>query len=156
MNAVKIPYLFLLVSLALGFAGCETVRNDVRDRFATPQYQVKVVNVDARKAYDVARAALKKMNYTFERGGPAQGVIHAFGPLDASIAGSPGTARQVLFDAKISVAIEGGSKIEVLFSRMVEDDFNKRPGQGTLLPLRDSPLYEVFFSYVDEALKAQP
>lgn len=155
---MKIYSLLLLVALALGFSGCETVRNDVRERFAAPQYEAKVVAVDQHKAYDLARAALKKMNYTFERGGPAQGVIHAFGPLDASVAGGPGTARQILFDAKISPATEGGIKIEVLFSRMVEDDFNKRPGQGQITPLRvaDTSLYEVFFAYVDEALKAKP
>lgn len=153
---MKNIYLFLLVALALGFAGCETVRNDVKARFATPEYKVKVVTVDQHKAYDAARAALKKMNFTFERGGPAQGIIHAFGPLDASQAGAPGTARQVLFDAKISTAIEGGTKIEILFSRMVEDDFNKRPGQGTMLPLREDSRYEIFFGYVDEALKAKP
>jgi hypothetical protein len=153
---VKNISLILLVSFALGFAGCETVRNDVRERFSAPQYQVKIVNVDQRKAYEAARAALSKMDYTFERGGPAQGLIHAVGPLDASVAGGPGTARQVWFDAKFSPAVEGGTKIEILFSRMVEDDFNKRPGQGSVMPLRDSPLYEVFFSRVDEALKAKP
>jgi len=152
---VKNISLILLVTLALGFAGCETVRNDVRERFAAPQYQAKVVSVDTHKAYEAARTALKQMNYTFERGGPAQGLIHAYGTVDASVAGGPGTARQVYMDVKISVAIEGGSKIEVLFSRMVEDDFNKRPGQGTVSPLRDSPLYEVFFSHIDAALKTK-
>lgn len=148
--------LLLLVTLALGFAGCETVRNDVRECFSAPQYQMKVVTVDQRKAYEIARAALNKMHYTFEKGGPAQGLIHAFGTVDASVAGGPGTARQVFFDAKLSATAEGGTKIEVLFSRMVEDDFNKRPGQGSVTPLRDSPLYEVFFGYVDEAMKPRP
>jgi len=38
---------------------------------------------------------------------------------------------------------------------VVEDNFNKRPGEGSLTPLRDSPIYEAFFGYVDEALKAK-
>lgn len=151
---MKISSLILLVLLAVGFVGCETVRNDVHDRFVAPQYQVKAIATDQHKAFDLARAALKKMNYTFERGGPAQGLIHAFGPLDASQGGGPGTARQVLCDVKLSPAVEGGTKIEVLFSRMVEDDFNKRPGQGSIRPLRDTSLYDVFFGYVDELLKA--
>jgi len=153
---MKLFSLLFLGVIALGFTGCETVRNDVRERFVAPQYQPKVVNVDQHKAYEAARAALAKMGFTFERGGPAQGIIHSVGPMDASVAGGPGTARQMWFDAKLSPAIEGGTKIEVLFSRMVEDDFNKRPGQGSLTPLRDSPLYEVFFGYVDEALKSKP
>jgi hypothetical protein len=46
--------------------------------------------------------------------------------------------------------------IEILFSEMVEDDFNKRPGQGEVTPLRDAPIYEVFFQYVDGVLAAKP
>ena len=152
---MKIVVVLFLAGLALGFAGCESVRNDVREHFAEPQYQSKVVNVDQRKAYEAARAALTKMNYTFERGGPAQGKIHSVGPINTSASG-PGTARQVWFDARLSPALEGGTKIEVLFSQMIEDDFNKRPGQGSLTPMRDSSIYEVFFGYVDEALKAKP
>jgi hypothetical protein len=65
-------------------------------------------------------------------------------------------ARQLLFDAKLSPNIEGsGTKIEVLFSELIEDDFNKRPGQGELTPLRDAPIYEAFFHYFDEALAAK-
>lgn len=152
---MKIATVLFLGIFALGFAGCETVRNDVREHFAAPQYQAKVINVDQHKAYEAARAALAKMNYTFERGGPAQGKIHAVGPIDTRVSG-PGTARQLWFDAKFSPALEGGTKIEVLFSQLIEDDFNKRPGQGSLTPLRDSPMYEVFFGYVDEALKVKP
>lgn len=152
---MKLHAIFFLGVIALGFAGCESVRSDVRERFAAPQYQEKIVNVDQHKAYDAARVALTKMNYKFERGGPAQGVIHALGPINTSASG-PGTARQVWFDAKLSPALDGGTKIEVLFSELVEDDFNKRPGQGALTPLRGSPVYEAFFSYVDEALKTLP
>jgi len=151
---MKIAAVLFLGIFALVFAGCETVRNDVREHFSAPQYQPKIVNVDQRKAYDAARAALVKMGYKFERGGPAQGVIHALGPINTSASG-PGTARQVWFDAKLSPALEGGTKIEVLFSQLIEDDFNKRPGEGALTPLRESSIYEVFFGYVDEILKAK-
>lgn len=130
----------------------------MRERFAAPQYQGRSYAAEQRVVYEAARSALKKMNYTFERGGPAQGVIHAFGPLDASAGGGPGTARQVVFDARIVPDIGSGTglRLEVLFSRTVEDDFNKRPGQAMVTPLHESSLYEVFFSYVDEALKAHP
>jgi hypothetical protein len=127
----------------------------VHEHFAAPVYQSKVVNVDQRKAYEVARAALTKMDFTFERGGPAQGKISALGPMNTSASGR-GTARQLWFEAKLSPAIEGGTKIEVLFSEMVEDDFNKRPGQGALTPLRDSPIYEAYFQYIDGILAGKP
>jgi hypothetical protein len=151
---MKLFALFLLGVLALTFAGCESVRSDFSERFSAPTYEVKIVNVDQRQAYEVTRVALSKMNYTFQRGGPAQGIIHAIGPINTSVNG-PGTARQLWFDAKISPALEGGTKIEVLFSELIEEDFNKRPGEGSLKPLRGSPIYEAFFAYVDEALKAK-
>jgi hypothetical protein len=147
-------FLFLCVFL-LVLTGCEEVRTKVHDRFTGPVYQVKVVNVDQHKAYDAARAALTKMDFTFERGGPAQGVIHAVGPMDTSVTGR-GTARQLWFDAKLSPALEGGTKIEVLFSELVETDFNKRPGQGDLTPLRDPPICDAYFHYIDEILAAKP
>ena len=152
---MKLFPLFFLASILVAFSGCETVRDKVHDRFTEPVYRAKVVKVDQRKAYEVARAALTKINFTFERGGPAQGKIEAIGPLHAS-ATAPGTARQIYLDVKLSPALEGGTKIEILFSEMVEDDFNKRPGQGALNPLRDSSLYEVYFRYIDEALAAKP
>jgi hypothetical protein len=151
---MKIAAHILLGLIALAFAGCESFRSDVAERLAPTQYEVKVVSVDQRRAYEASRAALSKMNYTVERGGPAQGIIHAVGPINTKATGR-GTARQLWFDAKLSPALEGGTKIEILFSEVVEDDFNKRPGEGSLLPLHGSSVYEVFFGYVDEALKAK-
>ena len=147
--------LFFLGAMLVAFTGCESVRSRVQERFAAPVYQSKVVNVDQRKAFEVARAALAKMNFTFERGGPAQGKIAAIGPMHPSPS-APGTARQISADVKLSGGPESGTVIEILFSEMVEDDFNKRPGQGELTPLRDAPIYEVFFSYVDGELSAKP
>lgn len=148
--------LFFFSAFLLVLTGCESVRTKVQERFTNPEYQAKVVTADQHKAYEAARAALNKMNYTFERGGPAQGKLAAVGPMDTSAAGR-GTARQTWFDARLSPDLEGsGTRIEILFSELVEDDFNKRPGQGELTPLRDSPLYAVFFRYVDEALAAKP
>ena len=148
-------FLFL-GAILLVLTGCEEVSTKVHDRFTQPEYQSKVVNVDQHKAYDAARAALLKMDFTFEPGGgPAQGKIFALGPMNTSV-GGPGTARQLYFEAKLSPALEGGTKIEVLFSELVEDDFNKRPGQGQLTPLRDTPIYEAYFQHIDQVLALKP
>lgn len=145
----------LFLSLLIVLSGCKSVREEVRERIS-PQYQMKVVKVDQRTAYEAARKALRNMDYTFERGGPAQGIIHAVGPMDTTPNG-PGTARQYWFDAKFtpSTEIEGATNVEILFSLLIEEDFNKRPGQGPLTPVRDSPLYEVFFNYLNQALAAR-
>lgn len=145
----------VILSLLIGLAGCQAVREEVRER-VSPQYKMKVVKVDQRTAYAAALKALGKMNYTFERGGPAQGVIHAVGPMDTSVSG-PGTARQYWFDARFSPSteVDGATNVEILFSFLIEEDFSKHPGQGTLTPMRDTPLYEVFFNYLDQALAAR-
>ena len=146
---------FVFISaLLLVLTGCESVRTTVHERI-DPVYQAKVVNVDQRKAYEAVRVALTKLNFTYEHGGPTQGKISALGPIDTTASGR-GTARQLYFDAKLSPDLEKGTTIEVLFSELIEDDFNKRPGQGELTPLRDAPIYEAVFHYIDAALAAKP
>jgi hypothetical protein len=147
--------LYFLGAILVAFTGCESVRSKVENRFASPVYQSKIVSVDQHKAFEVARAALARMNFTYEGGGPAQGKIRALGPMHPSPS-APGTARQISADVKLSPGPESGTMIEILFSEMVEDDFNKRPGLGELTPLRDAPIYEVFFSYVDGELGVKP
>lgn len=137
--------------MVLLLAGCESVRSDMRERFSGPTYQSRVVAVEPKPAYDAARAALASINFKFEGGGAAQGKIKAIGPLQPRVNG-PGTASQMYADVKLSKALEGGTTVEVLFSELVEDDFNKRPGQGQITPLRSSSLYEVFFRYLDQEI----
>jgi hypothetical protein len=87
---VKYSSLIFCSAFLVALTGCESVRTSVSTTVyerIDPVYQAKVVNVDQRKAYDAVRAALLKLNFTFERGGPAQGKISAVGPMDTTAVG---------------------------------------------------------------------
>jgi hypothetical protein len=46
--------------------------------------------------------------------------------------------------------------VSVSFGEIIEDNSLNAPGMATETPLKDTPLYEVFFRNVDKALKAPP
>lgn len=145
----------VLATGLLAFAGCAGFRETVnmpapvREKFS-PTYHTHVVKADPRAAYDAAKAALKPMDFRFERGGPAQGKLSAIGNIGVS---NDRRARQLSLDVKIT-PIADGAEIAALFSETTEDDFNKHPGMGTTMPIREDGIYEVYFQHVDRAVAA--
>ena len=109
-----------------------------------------MVDADQRKTYEAARAALKQIHFNFVRGGAAQGKLEALSALQPGE--GPRAARQVSLSVKLSLGPNGGTEIAALFSEIREDEFSKREGMGTSTPMDDTPLYEVFFRYVDQQL----
>ena len=152
---MKIIPVLLLSAAAIILGGCESgprFPSAVRERIS-PTYRTHVVTAEQKPVYEAARAALRKMNFTFTSGGPAQGKIEALGALQAG--DGAGSARQISLSVKLAPAIPGGTEISALFSEIREDAFSKREGMGTSTAMHDTPLYEVFFRHIDEAL-AQP
>ena len=145
----------VLTALILALVGCHSVNEvptNVRERFTGPAYRIRVFPSEQKKVYAAARTALDKMHYKFLRGGAAQGKIEAL----SVISGDPlKGARQTSLDIKMSPDVEGGTEVSLLFSEITEDDFNKRSSLGTSTPLHDTPLYEIFFGYLQEALGGQ-
>jgi hypothetical protein len=142
----------LLVVSASMLAGCESgpsLPAAFRERIS-PTYRSHVVAVEQKPAYDAARLALRKMNFTITSGGAAQGRIEALSALQPG-AGA-GSARQVSVSVKLAPAANGGTDVSALFSEIREDSFSKREGMGTSTPMRESSLYEVFFAHLDAAL----
>lgn len=147
---VKVLITVLALGASLLIAGCESrpsISETVRQKFA-PTFKTHVVQVEQRQAYDAAKAALGKFGFRFMSGGPAQGKIEALSAVDASDALQ--RARQVSLSVRLSPASSGGTEVEALFSEILEDSFSKREGMGTTQPLKDTPLYEVFFRHLDE------
>ena len=144
---------FVLFCLCLGLVGCDTVGTDfktsVREKFEGPTYRTKVVTADARTAYEAVRQSSEKLGFRFVRGGPAQGRFEALSGLSAG--DSLKSTRQLSMVVKLSPAATG-TELAVLITEQVEDDFNKGAGQATETPLRDTPLYDVFFRNVEQAL----
>jgi len=54
------------------------------------------------------------------------------------------------------VTVSEGTEVRVTLTEIIEDDFNKGAGHGTESPLRDTPLYDVLFRHIGQALPAPP
>ena len=122
----------------------------MRERFA-PTYHTRIVNADQRKTYDAAKAALKAMDFRFERGGPAQGKLSGIGSL--AVSNDMRGSRQLSVDVKLT-PVSGGTEVAALFSEITEDDFSKHPGMGITSPVRQTGIYDVYFQHIESALAA--
>ena len=56
---------------------------------------------------------------------------------------------------RLKPALDGGTEVRVTLEEIIEADSRRRAGQGTSTPLRDTPLYEVLFRNVQQALDSQ-
>ena len=146
----------LLLCAALFSASCSTeslpVPRGVRERISGPTYHTRVVAADQRATYTAAKEALKRLGYTFVRGGAAQGKLTGLSRLAMST--DLQGARQVQLDVRLTPAAEG-TEVAVLLSEIIEDNFNRNPGMGTSAPLRDTPLYEVYLRHVQDVLEGR-
>lgn len=139
----------------LAVAGCESgsgLPNAFHER-VSPTFHPHVVTAEQKPAYEAARVAVKKMNFKFTSGGAAQGKLEAISSLQT--AEGPRAARQVSLSVRLAPGPNGGTEVSAMFYEILEDEFNKRDGMGTSTPMQDSPMYDVFFRHLDEAL-AQP
>ena len=54
---------------------------------------------------------------------------------------------------KLSATLDGGTEVGVLFTEIVENDFDQGAGQGTEAALRNHPLYQRFLGALGAALQ---
>jgi hypothetical protein len=151
------PFALVASGLCLALAGCESVQDvtsSVRERLAARTApHTHMFAAESRTLYAAARSAIDAMGFSFLRGGPAQGEIDAISGLSSD--NSLRTTRQITMKVRL-VAVPGGTEARVTLSEVIEDDFNKGAGHGTESPLRDTPLYEVLFRHIEQALAAPP
>lgn len=148
--------------LILGLcAGCEAVsdmKDGVRERMnARNEPKVRVFSGDQRVVYAAALKALDGIGFRFVRGGPAQGKMEAVSAVSPN--DSLNSSRQVVlkFTLAPSFAPQGQAKGEMTemslwLTEIIEADSSRQAGQGTSTPLRDTPLYEVYFRAVQQGL----
>ena len=144
----------LMVVLALGLTGCESiqsVKESVQQRWAGPVGKQRVFAAPQREAYAAAKSAVEAMGFRFLRGGPAQGEIDAISGIRADDALR--SSRQVSLKVRLRGTGEG-TEIRLILTEIIESNYNKGPGLGTETALKDTPLYEVFFRQVGQALGA--
>ena len=152
MKSVRV--VLIAVVSCLAFAGCESTRQDiatgVREKFSGPTYDQRVVEADSGAVFEAARARASAMGFRITRAGAAQGVIEGVSGItsDDTLRGS----RQRTIKVRLSAASGGGVEVAVLFTEIIEDDFNKGAGLGTEAPLRGHPLYASFFDGLAQSL----
>ena len=145
MKLVRIA--LIAVASCLVFAGCESTRqgiaSGVREKFSGPTYERRVIEGDAPMVFEVAKVTAQNMGFRITRAGVNQGVIEGVSGIasDDRLRGS----RQRTVKIRIEQASSGRVEVAVLFTEIVEDDFNKSAGQATEAPLRGHPLYTTFF-----------
>jgi hypothetical protein len=147
--------LLALLSLA-AFSGCESVSDattGIREKIAArAQPRTQTYQAPQRATYEAARAAIEQMGFRFIRGGAAQGQLEAVSGVSSSdtLRGS----RQITLKLRLTATLDGGTEAALLLSEVIESDSSGRAGMGTSTPLRDTPLYEVFFRSVQQAIDA--
>jgi hypothetical protein len=148
---------FLVSSYALLLLnGCESLSNataTVRERVATREEpRARVFAAEPRATYEAARKAADQMGFRYVRGGPAQGELEALSGVGTSDTMS--SSRQISLKVRLSSAAEGGTEVSLVLNELLESDSMRRAGQATISPLRNTPLYEVFFRTVQQMLDA--
>ncbi len=146
-----------LAAILLGAAllsGCESgFPDDVRSALGPREApRSRVFQADQKATYAAVKQASQEMGYVFRRGGPAEGLLEAMSPINGGE--DPGSSRQVSMKVNLSPAAESGTEVEVSLVEVIEADSARQPGMATQTPLRDTPLYEVFFRDVQNALNA--
>jgi hypothetical protein len=141
---------------ALLLSGCESDLSDsihsVLSEREAPRS--RVFQADQKATYAAAKAAVDQMGYRFVRGGPAEGKIDALSGISGG--DDTGSSRQVSMKVRMEYAPDSGTTVTVSFAEIMESDSSGQPGMATETPMRDTPLYEVFFRNVQQALQAAP
>ena len=147
------PLIAILLGAAL-LSGCESgLSENVRSALGPREApRSRVFQADQKAAYVAVRAASEEMGYVFKRGGPAEGLLEAMSPINGGA--DAGSSRQISMKVHLSPAAESGTEVEVSLVEVIEEDSARQPGMATQTPLRDTPLYEVFFRDVQNAINA--
>ncbi len=114
--------------------------------------RTQVFQADKKAAYEAVRAAVDEMSFNFVRGGPATGELEAMSAVASG--DEPNSSRQILMKVHLTPAGDAGTEVQVSLIETLEADSSNQPGMATETPLRDTPLYNVFFRDVQNALNA--
>jgi hypothetical protein len=140
---------------ALLLAGCDSgLPDDVRSALGPREApKTRVFQADQKATYEAARKAVDEMDFHFEHGGPAEGRIVAHSAITGSD-DSATSARQISMKVTMEPGPDGGTSVEVSLTEILATDPTNQEGMATQTPLRDTPLYDVFFKDIQTYLRA--
>jgi hypothetical protein len=146
--AVRLRLLLLLCLGLFVAAGCDSVTEHVRERFAAPQPQVRTYAAEPRAVFDAAVHALKGIDFEVSRARAAQGVIQAHSRIMAGDSFSD--TRQYTFDIAISRDDAGQTGVSAVLK---QQDESAAYAGATNLPVKQHGLYDSFFAALERELK---
>ena len=132
-------------------AGCESVRDTVRDRFTSMPPQVRVVQGDAKQVFAAARLAMARFGYEMVRGGAAQGEIEGVTRIGGGEDFRSSQQREITIH--LESLGNGSIAVRVVIKEIVEDEFSKVSNPATETPVRDTPVYDAFFEELQRQLQ---
>jgi hypothetical protein len=151
----------VLLAAAL-LAGCDSGISDELHSVLGPREAPKsrVFQADQRATYNAVKAAADEMGFRIVRGGPAEGELDALSRI--SEGDDPHSSHQVSMKVRLNPAADSGTEVVVSLTEMIEEPVTSEPSMSspagpdlaTQTPLRDTPLYEVFFRNVQDSLSA--
>lgn len=153
------PTALAALCLSLVLAGCESgLSDDVKSALGPREApKTRVYQADQKAVYEAARKAVDEMEFHFEKGGPAEGTLEALSPIQGG--DEPGSARQISMKVTLEPGPESGTQVEVSLTEILAADATNQPAMATQTPLRDTPLYDVFFkdiqAYLGQSAKDQ-
>jgi hypothetical protein len=155
---MKLPLLLAACAASALLAACDSdsdfsdsVHHALTEREAP---RSRVFQADQKATYAAAKAALDQMGYKFVRGGPAEGRLEALSEISGG--DEAGSSRQISLKARMAYEPGTGTTVTVAFAEIIEENSSNQPGMATETPMRDTPLYEVFFRSIKQALEAPP
>jgi len=154
---MKILTVLAACAAAALLAGCESdsFTEDVHAALGPREApQTRVYQADQRATYEAARAAALAMDYRITGGGPAEGRLNALSEITQGE--TIGGSRQVSMKVRMEPSGEAGTSVEVSLTEIIEADSASQGGMATETPLRDTPLYEVFFRNIQNNLTGKP
>ncbi|HEY1763665.1 MAG TPA: hypothetical protein VGF85_02000 [Opitutaceae bacterium] len=142
----------VVLASAVLLAACNSgVEDSVRSALAPREaFRSRVFQGDQKAVYEAARMAGDSMGYHYVKGGPAQGELTEMTGITEGE--EVGSSRQIVLRAHLEPDVEGSTSISVTFNEILEPASTGQPGFATETPMRDTPLYEVFFRKVQDAL----
>jgi hypothetical protein len=139
---------------ALLLSGCESgLSDDIRSELGPREApKTRVFQADQKAVYAAARRAVDEMEFHFEHGGPAEGRIEAHSAITGGD-DSATSARQISMKVTMEPDSSGGTSVEVSLTEILSADPTNKEDMATQTPLRDTPLYDVFFKDIQTYLQ---
>lgn len=149
---VSVARTLILMAVVAGMpAGCDSVRESMRERFTPMQPKVRIVQGDSKQVFTAARAAMGRLGFEMVRGGPAQGELEGLTPIGGG--NDLQSSRQRDMTVHLTALGDGRVEVRVLIQEIEEDRYSRLSNPATSTPVRDPTVYDTFFDELERQLQ---